>query len=173
MASLRRLLHLTVLASAFAGFLAGFLAMHSSLAVAETATPWQEVVPDLAPDATEVTDDAEIRRILEDLTIFGRYVDGEDWIEYHDRSGRTAYNEKGCTYPGTWWIENGSICYAYPNYRNNAPNCFVMFIRDGGGIQFVAFDAGGAPYLASSSVNIAAGNVAHLPLGNLSPCVGV
>jgi hypothetical protein len=132
-----------------------------------------EMLPELASDAVAVTDPAEIKRALDDLTIFGRYYDGEEWIEYHLEDGRTAYSEKGCTYPGKWWMENGTICYAYPNYRDNTPNCFMMFMRPNGAIQFVAFAADGSPYLASSSTKTATGNVAHLPIGGLSPCVGV
>ncbi len=73
---------------------------------------------DLATDAVEVTDPAAIRAKLDDVTIYGRYYDGENWIEYHLADGRTAYWEKGCTYPGKWWLQDGQVCYAYPNYRN-------------------------------------------------------
>ncbi|MBL8710731.1 MAG: hypothetical protein JNL25_16170 [Rhodospirillaceae bacterium] len=137
------------------------------------SVPSIETMPDLAPDAVAVTDPEAIKRALDDLTIYGRYYDGENWIEYHLKDGRTAYFTNGCTYPGTWWMENGGICYAYPNYRDNAPNCFVMFMRPNGSIQFVAFAADGSPYLASSSVKTALGNDAHLPVGGLSSCVGV
>jgi hypothetical protein len=132
-----------------------------------------DVLTDLAPDAVPVTDPAEIRKKLNELTIYGRYYDGEDWIEYHLTDGRTAYFEKGCTYPGKWWLENGEVCYAYPTYRNGEPNCFVMFVRPNGAIQFVAFGADGAPYIASSSLKTAPGNDAHLPLNGLSPCLSV
>jgi hypothetical protein len=128
---------------------------------------------DLAPDAVAVTDPAEIKRKLSELTIYGRYFDGEDWIEYHLADGRTAYFEKGCTYPGKWWVDQGEVCYAYPNYRDGAANCFVMFVRPNGAIQFVAFGADQAPYLASSSTRLAPGNDAHLPLNGVSPCLSV
>lgn len=144
---------------------------------AETTTELPDVspdmVPDLAPDAVAVTDPAEIRKKLDELTIYGRYYDGEDWIEYHLTDGRTAYFEKGCTYPGKWWQQNGEVCYAYPNYRDGEPNCFVMFVRPNGAIQFVAFGADGVPYIASSSLKIAPGNDAHLPLNGVSPCLSV
>lgn len=135
--------------------------------------PAPEVPGDLAPDAVAVTDAAEIKKKLSELTIYGRYYDGEDWIEYHLADGRTAYFEKGCTYPGKWWVDQGEVCYAYPNYRDGAPNCFVMFLRPNGGIQFVAFGADNAPYLASSSTKTAPGNDAHLPLNGVSPCLSV
>lgn len=135
--------------------------------------PTPETLPDLAPGSVQVTDPGAIKAALDDLTIYGRYYDGEDWIEYHLKDGRTAYNEKGCTYPGKWWVEESNICYAYPNYRDNTPNCFVMFMRPDGSIQFVAFDSNGAPYLASFSIKTALGNDAHLPVGGMSPCVGV
>ncbi len=162
----------SVLALVLAGTLLG--QFQPVRADTSTETPMApELLPDLAPDAVAVTDPAEIKKALDDLTIYGRYYDGEDWIEYHLEDGRTAYSEKGCTYPGKWWMENGTICYAYPNYRDNTPNCFVMFMRPNGSIQFVAFAADGSPYLASSSIKTAAGNDAHLPIGGLSPCVGV
>ena len=128
--------------------------------------------PDVAPDAIAVFDPGEIKKILDDLTIYGRYVDGENWIEYHLPDGRTAYWEKGCTYPGKWWLEQGQVCYAYPNYHNNAPNCFVLYRRPNGEIQFVAIADAGFAYLASFSLKTATGNDAGLPIGSLSPCVG-
>ena len=127
---------------------------------------------DLAPDAVAILDEAEIKKTLDDLTIYGRYVDGENWIEYHLPDGRTAYWEKGCTYPGKWWMEHGQVCYAYPNYHDNAPNCFVLYRRANGGIQFVAIADAGFAYLASFSLKTAVGNDAALPIGSLSPCVG-
>ncbi len=128
---------------------------------------------DLAADAVPVTDPAEIKKTLNDLTIYGRYYDGEDWIEYHLADGRSAYFEKGCTHPGKWWVEGGQVCYAYPDYRGGTPNCFVMFVRPGGGIQFVAFDGQNSPYLASSSTETAHGNSANLPVSTSSRCLNV
>ena len=113
-----------------------------------------EAPSDVAPDAVAIMDPGEIKKTLDDLTIYGRYVDGENWIEYHLPDGRTAYWEKGCTYPGKWWMEHGQVCYAYPNYHDNAANCFVLYRRPSGEIQFVAIDD------------------AALPIGSLSPCVG-
>jgi hypothetical protein len=127
-----------------------------------------------APGAKAVTDPATIRAKLDDVTIYGRYVDnGDEWVEYHLADGRTAYWEKGCTYPGKWWIaDDGEVCYAYPNYRDNAPNCFIMFVRPDGGVQFVSISDTGQAYLASDSEKIMPGNDAHLPVGGVSPCVG-
>lgn len=146
-------------------------------AVAETPNDFGQPAPQI-PDEVEseavaVTDPAEIKEKLNELTIYGRYSDGENWIEYHLTDGRTAYFEKGCTYPGKWWVENGEVCYAYPNYRDGMPNCFVMFVRPDGGIQFIAFGADNSPYLASSSIKMAPGNDAHLPLDGVSPCLSV
>lgn len=126
----------------------------------------------VAPDAQAVTEPGAIRSILDDLTIYGRYVDGENWIEYHLPDGRTAYWEKGCTYPGKWWLESGQVCYAYPNYRDGAANCFILFRRPSGEIQFVAIADAGFTYLASFSLKTAQGNDAALPIGAYSPCVG-
>jgi hypothetical protein len=127
-----------------------------------------------APGAKAVTDAASIRAKLDDVTIYGRYVDnGDEWVEYHLADGRTAYWEKGCTYPGKWWIaDDGEVCYAYPNYRDNAPNCFIMFVRPDGGVQFVSISDTGQAYLASDSTKMMPGNDAHLPVGGVSPCVG-
>ena len=156
----------------------GALGMAPAASLAETTEgpsvegPGTEAPADIAPDAVAVFDPAEIKRILDDLTIYGRYVDGENWIEYHLPDGRTAYWEKGCTYPGKWWLEQGQVCYAYPNYHNNAPNCFVLYRRPSGEIQFVAIADAGFAYLASFSLKTATGNDAALPIGSLSPCVG-
>jgi len=128
---------------------------------------------DLAPDAVAVTDPAQIKAKLDETTIYGRYYDGEDWIEYHLADGRTAYWEKGCTYPGKWWLQDGQVCYAYPNYRNGAANCFLLFVRPDGSVQFVAIADDGSAYLASFSLKVEHGNSANLPIGAKSPCVGV
>jgi hypothetical protein len=128
---------------------------------------------DLATDAVEVTDPDAIRAKLDDVTIYGRYYDGENWIEYHLADGRTAYWEKGCTYPGKWWMQDGQVCYAYPNYRNGASNCFILFVRPDGSVQFVAIADDGSTYLASFSLKVEHGNTANLAIGEKSPCVGV
>jgi len=128
---------------------------------------------DLAPDAREVTDPDAIRAKLDDVTIYGRYYDGEDWIEYHLADGRTAYWEKGCTYPGKWWLQDGQVCYAYPNYRGGSANCFILFERPDGSVQFVAIADDGSAYLASFSLKVEHGNTGNLPIGAKSPCVGV
>ncbi|HVI88480.1 MAG TPA: hypothetical protein VM659_09260, partial [Dongiaceae bacterium] len=106
------------------------LAPHEQLALSETAAT-NDPADVAAPGAKAITNADEIRAKLDDVTIYGRYVDnGDEWVEYHLADGRTAYWEKGCTYPGKWWIaDDGEVCYAYPNYRNNAPNCFIMFVR--------------------------------------------
>ena len=128
---------------------------------------------DLAPDAVEVTDPDAIKAKLDDVTIYGRYYDGENWIEYHLADGRTAYWEKGCTYPGKWWLQDGQVCYAYPNYRNGSANCFLLFVRPDGSVQFVAIADDGSVYLASFSLKVEHGNTANLAIGAKSPCVGV
>jgi hypothetical protein len=153
----------------------GLVALSPALSLAET--PTTDPAPltatdDVAPDAQAVTDDGEIRKILDNLTIYGRYVDGENWIEYHLPDGRTAYWEKGCTYPGKWWLQNGQVCYAYPNYHDNAANCFILYHRPSGEIQFAAVADAGFSYLASFSLKTATGNDAGLPIGAISPCVG-
>lgn len=144
------------------------LAWADTPAVAPTDTP-----PDVPSDAVAVTDPAAIRAKLNDTTIYGRYYDGEDWIEYHTADGRTAYSEKGCTYPGKWWEQDGQVCYAYANYRGGAPNCFILFVRPDGSVEFVALADGGGSYLASFSLKVDHGNTANLPMGGVSPCVGV
>ena len=143
------------------------LALSEALATSDPASV-------AAPGAKAVTNAAEIRAKLDDVTIYGRYVDnGDEWVEYHLADGRTAYWEKGCTYPGKWWIaDDGEVCYAYPNYRDNAPNCFIMFVRPDGGVQFISISDTGQAYLASDSEKMMPGNDAHLAVGGISPCVG-
>jgi len=154
----------------------GLVALSPALSVAETPEPTDEAPlaapEDVAPDAQAVTDPGAIKQILDNLTIYGRYMDGENWIEYHLPDGRTAYWEKGCTYPGKWWLQNGQVCYAYPNYHDNAANCFILYHRPNGEIQFAAIADAGFSYLASFSLKTATGNDAGLPVGAISPCVG-
>jgi hypothetical protein len=155
----------------------GAIGMAPALSMADTPpadvpSGASEAPAEVAPDAVAVLDPDEIKKILDDLTIYGRYVDGENWIEYHLPDGRTAYWEKGCTYPGKWWMQQGQVCYAYPNYHDGAPNCFVLYRRPTGEIQFVALADAGFGYLASFSLKTATGNDAALPIGSLSPCVG-
>ncbi len=148
-------------------------ALAPALTLADTAEDDATSAPaDVAPDAVAILDAGDIKKVLDDLTIYGRYVDGENWIEYHLPDGRTAYWEKGCTYPGKWWMEHGQVCYAYPNYHDGAANCFILYRRPSGEIQFVALADAGFAYLASFSLKTATGNDAALPIGSLSPCVG-
>ncbi|HEX2581009.1 MAG TPA: hypothetical protein VHL08_03445 [Dongiaceae bacterium] len=114
---------------------------------------------------------AEIHAVLDNLTIYGRYVSGEDWIEYHLPDGRTAYWEKGCTHPGKWWIEDtGQVCYSYRDYNDGRPNCFLMY-RSKNGIMF-AVGVGKGTQLASSSTKLAQGNSEHLPISDNKQCLG-
>jgi hypothetical protein len=155
------------------GALAMAPALSPTLALADaTEGVGTEAPADVAPDAVAILDPGEIKKTLDDLTIYGRYVDGENWIEYHLPDGRTAYWEKGCTYPGKWWMDHGQVCYAYPNYHDNAANCFILYRRPNGEIQFVAIADAGFAYLASFSLKTAVGNDAALPVGSMSPCVG-
>jgi hypothetical protein len=159
----------------------GLVGLSPALSLADTPAGEPQIEPPgpatgeppvVANDAVAITDAVQIKGILDDLTIFGRYVDGENWIEYHLTDGRTAYWEKGCTYPGKWWLQQGQVCYAYPNYHDGAPNCFVLYRRPSGEIQFVAIADAGFSYLASFSLKTEMGNAAALPVGTVSPCVG-
>jgi len=155
------------------GALAVAPALSSTAALADSTDGTSTEAPDdVAPDAVAIMDPDQIKKTLDDLTIYGRYVDGENWIEYHLPDGRTAYWEKGCTYPGKWWLDHGQVCYAYPNYHDNAANCFILYRRPNGEIQFVAIADAGFAYLASFSLKTAIGNDAALPIGSMSPCVG-
>ena len=125
---------------------------------------------DLAPDAIAIIEPAEIKKTLDDLTIYGRYVDGENWIEYHLPDGRTAYWEKGCTYPGKWWIENGQVCYAYPTWDNGRPQCFMVY-QSAQLTHIVWLDpATGEQWLISNITDLAAGNPDRLPLDGAPTC---
>ena len=54
--------------------------------------------------------------------------------------------------PASGGLQHGQVCYAYPNYHDNAANCFVLYRRPSGEIQFVAIADAGFAYLASFSL---------------------
>src|SRR5450432_3343672 len=74
-----------------------------------------------------IADPTEIRHLLTDHTLYGRYVDGHSWAEYHAPDGRTAYQENNCVYQGHWSIRGGLVCFRYEAFNDGQPACFRLY----------------------------------------------
>jgi len=118
-----------------------------------------------------IEDRAKIQELLTDHTLYGRYVGGQSWTEYHAADGRTAYRENNCVYQGHWWIASGLVCFRYEAFNEGKPACFRMY-RNGDRLDF-DYDGGiGVWRLNAFSVERRQGNPEKLPLQGQS-CVGV
>jgi hypothetical protein len=118
-----------------------------------------------------IEDRAEIRKLLTDHTLYGRYVGGEPWTEYHSPDGRTAYRENDCTYQGHWWIASGLVCFRYEAFNDGRPACFRLY-RNRDQLDFDYEEADGEWKLNAYSVDRRPGNPEKLPLQGQA-CVGV
>lgn len=118
-----------------------------------------------------IAERTEIQKLLTDHTLYGRYVGGQSWIEYHSPDGRTAYQENNCTYQGHWWIASGLVCFRYEAFNDGKPACFRLY-RNGERLDF-DFDEGGGDWkLNAYTVDRRPGNPNKLPLQGQA-CVGV
>jgi hypothetical protein len=113
----------------------------------------------------------EIEKLLTDHTLYGRYVGGEPWTEYHSPDGRTAYRENNCTYQGHWWIASGLVCFRYEALNEGQPACFRLY-RNGDRLDFDYEEGNGGWRLNAYSVDRRPGNPEKLPLQGQA-CVGV
>jgi len=118
-----------------------------------------------------IEDRAEIQKLLTDHTLYGRYIGGQPWSEYHSPDGRTAYRENNCTYQGHWWIAAGLVCFRYDVFNDAKPACFRLY-RNGDRLDF-DFDQGDGNWkLNAYTLDRRPGNPGKLPLEGQA-CVGV
>ena len=123
------------------------------------------------PGGQRLEDRGEIQKLLTDHTLYGRYMDGQSWTEYHSPDRRTAYRENNCTYQGHWWVASGLICFRYNALNDGQPACFRVF-RNGEHLDFYFEQASGAWTLNAYSLDRRPGNPEKLPLEGQA-CVGV
>ncbi len=118
-----------------------------------------------------VEDEAAIEKLLTGYTLYGRYVDGTPWMEFHSPDGRTAYHEHDCTYQGHWWTEYGKVCFRYEAFNNGVPSCFRLY-RNGDELDFDQEIGANEWQLNAYTIDRKPGNPEHLPLEGQA-CVGV
>jgi len=106
---------------------------------------------------------AEIKRLLTDQTVYGRYTNGQIWTEYQSPDGRTAYEENNCIYRGHWWIAGGEVCYRYEAMENGTIFCFRLY-HNGPRLDFDYELAPGDWQLNAYSIDVTPGNPEKLPL---------
>jgi hypothetical protein len=75
--------------------------------------------------ATDATVPAsEIRALVHDVTITGRYNNGDSYSEYHAPDGRVLGHNRRRENSGSCWdIRDDTVCYYYP-VKDKAPNTF-------------------------------------------------
>jgi hypothetical protein len=111
----------------------------------------------------------DIKRLLNDQTVYGRYSNGDPWAEYQSPDGRTAYQEKNCIYRGHWWVAGDQVCYRYEEIENGTVFCFRLY-HDGPRLDFYYELAPGDWQLNAYSIDVTPGNPEKLPLEGRS-CV--
>lgn len=118
-----------------------------------------------------IEDEAAIEKLLTGYTLYGRYVDGTPWLEFHSSDGRTAYHEHDCTYQGHWWTQYGLVCFRYEAFNNGVPSCFRLY-RKGDELDFDQEYGPDDWRLNAYTVDRKPGNLENLPLEGQA-CVGV
>ena len=118
-----------------------------------------------------IEDRAEIEKLLTDHTLYGRYVGGQPWTEYHSPDGRTAYRENNCVYQGHWWIASGLVCFRYDALNEGRPACFRLY-HNGDRLDFDVEEGAGSWTLNAYTLDRRPGNPEKLPLEGQA-CVGV
>lgn len=137
------------------------LAFAASLALLPSAALAQSAA---APDHRELIDNpAEIRRLLNEQTVYGRYTDGKIWTEYQSSDGRTAYEEDNCLYEGHWWVASGQVCYRYEGMEKGKVFCFQLY-QHGNRLEFDYELAPGDWQTNAYTVDVTPGNPEKLPL---------
>jgi hypothetical protein len=118
-----------------------------------------------------VTSKADIESLLMDQTVYGRYVTGKAWEEYHSPDGRTGYHQDGCTYLGHWWVADQLVCFRYDAFNQGRPICFRLY-RQGDKLSFYQPGLLGTWLLNAYSTDRKPGNPDKLPIEGQA-CVGV
>ncbi len=117
-----------------------------------------------APDDRRLIDNPdEIKHLLTEQTVYGRYTNGTIWTEYQSSDGRTAYEQDNCIYEGKWWIAAGEVCYRYQAMENGATYCFQLY-QHSSRLEFYGEFAPGDWQLNAYSVDVTPGNPEKLPL---------
>lgn len=126
------------------------------------------------PAPQPIDNPAELKRLLNDQTVYGRYANGDPWTEYQSPDGRTSYLEKNCIYRGHWWIAGGQVCYRYEEIENGTVFCFRLY-REGPRLDFYYELAPGDWQLNAYTIDVTPGNPEKLPLEGQSctPAPGV
>jgi len=116
------------------------------------------------PDHRELIDNpAEIKRALNEQTVYGRYADGKIWTEYQSSDGRTAYEEDNCIYEGHWWVADGQVCYRYEAMEDGKVFCFQLY-HHGSRLEFDYELAPGDWQMNAYTIDVTPGNPEKLPL---------
>ena len=116
------------------------------------------------PDHRELIDNpAEIKRALNEQTVYGRYADGKIWTEYQSSDGRTAYEEDNCIYEGHWWVASGQVCYRYEAMEDGKVFCFQLY-HHGNRLEFDYELAPGDWQMNAYTIDVTPGNPEKLPL---------
>jgi hypothetical protein len=118
-----------------------------------------------------VSDKAAIEDLLKDHTLYGRYVSGLAWSEYHSPDGRTAYRQNDCVYAGHWWVADGLVCFRYDAFNQGRPACFRLY-RQGERLNFYYPSLIGPWVLNAYSTDRRPGNPDKMPVEGQG-CVGV
>jgi len=118
-----------------------------------------------------VSDKAAIEALLKDQTLYGRYVNGLAWAEYHSPDGRTAYRQYDCVYAGHWWVAGGLVCFRYDAFNQGRPACFRLY-RNGDRLNFYYPSLVGPWVLNAYSLVRKPGNPDKMPVEGQA-CVGV
>jgi hypothetical protein len=118
-----------------------------------------------------VSDQAAIESLLKDQTLYGHYVNGLAWSEYHSPDGRTAYRQNDCVYAGHWWVAGGLVCFRYDAFNWGRPACFRLYLK-GDRLSFYYPSLFGPWILNAYSTKRLPGNPEKMPVEGQS-CVGV
>lgn len=113
-----------------------------------------------------VDDPATLRALFADRTIYGRYANAADWVEYYAPDGRLAYWD-GCPHAGRWWIEGAEACFHYPTMVGGNTFCFDVYRgAPGSGRELEFLTPGSRPdwIAAAFTRTILAGNVENMSL---------
>jgi hypothetical protein len=85
------------------------------------------IAPAQATDAT--VPKSEVRALVEDVTITGRYNNGDLYSEYHAPDGRVlGHNRRKVNHGSCWDIRDDTVCYYYP-VKDKAPSTFCWQFR--------------------------------------------